>query len=374
MFYKTDEEGRTHGLCKLVAFFYYRNGTSKHFLIEESNYKHGELHGVSRHWEYTAHYCTPGGHFPLYELTYVDGVVDGPFKVYDNDTRLVKKEGTFKCGTQVRTRYGFSYPPCTLIGEYKSYTYFSPTVYGKQTLQEHIIYDADGNIADGPQQFAYDADGYIVGFITCTYKNGKRDGPWNAYSYTGDLLESATYSAGKKEGAYISYYVGTANSNYGKPLGIMRSATYKGGKLHGLLKTYDWPVDGKSRLHASEFWHNGAQIGKQALYQNGRPRQVITLKKDGSRLLHGPAWYYNDKDGSLVQKCNFKEGQLDGLLRFYNEKGICAQSILMCKGEPKEGSAMRFYDGETGQHVKSALIEHGESLDDLVTDGRTVRY
>lgn len=371
-FYKTDEEGRLHGTYKLAAFFNYRNGTSKHFLIEESNYKHGALHGLSRHWDYDAHYCTPGGHYPKYELTYVDGVVDGPFKEYEYRSSLIKKVGTFKRGAEVKvTNYGLRYPTIALIGDYKHYTYFSQHSYGKQLLVEHIIYNEDGTIADGPQHEEYCVDGCIVGFIASTYKGGQLDGPWNAYNYNGDLLESVTYRAGKKEGEYISYYTMTTSSAHfklGQQVGIKMRANYKGGQLNGLCQTYDWPVNGKSHLSATEIYRNGVQIGKQCLYSHGRLTEVTTLKKDGSRILHGPAWFYNEKDGSLVQKCNYNEGQLDGLLRIYNDNGICAQSILMHEGAPKEGSSVRVYNEETGVPVKNILVEYGASLEDLITN------
>ena len=46
------------------------------------------------------------------------------------------------------------------------------------------------------------------------YKDGKRDGPWIGYHYTGKVSEKGTYKEGKHDGPWVDYYKdGTVHEN-----------------------------------------------------------------------------------------------------------------------------------------------------------------
>ena len=372
-YYKTDADGKKHGTSRIyaTAFEHYTNqlGHLGQVLVEEANYEHGRLHGTRRLWNYSGHRNGTPTYYPTFELTYVGGEVDGPFKTYEMRSHYVAEEGTLRRGVPISTHGDIYIPAGYYVGEYKKYSLLARQLFDIHEPVEHLTYKDDGTLADGPQKSAcvranYYSEKLIVGSTHCNYKNGAIDGEFISLNFHGEVLDQGTYKSGKRVGAYVHYDadVNRDGNNFGRRYGIEEHAQYKDGRLHGHCK-----IMYNGRLVLSGTYSNGRQIGTQRIYQEGRLMEVTTLKSDGSCELHGPAAFYDPYTGALVQTCNYKNGFFDGPLRLYNERGVCTVSIIMKNGRPKEGSQMRLFDVD-GNLDETRIIEYGTFLCHLAED------
>lgn len=370
-YYKTDADGKKHGTSKIyaTAFDHYVTQISAEpVLIEEATYEHGRLHGVRRVWNYNGHRNGVPAYYPRYDITYVDGEVEGSFKTYEQHSHYIAEEGILRRGAPISTSGDLYILVGYYVGEYKKYSILAREFFDIHEPVEHLTYKEDGTLADGLQKLACvrrnDYSEQIVGSTYCNYNGGRLDGEFISINFRGEVIEQATYKNGKRVGAYvhIASEINADGKNFGRRCGIEERAQYKDGRLHGQCQIL---FDG--RLVLSGTYLNGRQIGSQRIYQEGRLMEVTTLKNDGSCELHGPAAFYDPYTGALVQTCNYKNGFFDGPLRLYNERGVCTVSIIMKNGRPKEGSQMRLFDVD-GNLDETRIIEYGTFLCHLAED------
>lgn len=355
-YYKLDADGKLHGIYRLYTTGAYIGKR----LVEEVNYVHGREHGVLRSWNVAKYYFT--NNYPSHEITYVDGEVDGPFKVYEYDSDMVEIEGTLKRGAPVKTNWAFNVPDGYCVGEYKQYSKYAREIFGITDPVAYMRYKEDGTYEDGQQILAYMRGNVIVGSIHCNIKNGLLDGEYIALNFRGEVLEHTSYRNGKKHGIYESYNCNMQESDnrFTARQDLYQRANYKNGLLHGARQFFS-----EGKVVASGNYSNGQQVGAQRIYSHGKLMEMSTLKQDGSGLLHGPATFCDRLSGAVVQTSNYKDGMLDGLLRLYDERGVCAVSIMMKAGAPKPGSQMHIF-AMNGEIVETTVIDHGTTLYDLV--------
>ena len=79
--------------------------------------------------------------------------------------------------------------------------------------------------------------GRTSGRIQCSYKKGKKHGPWFSYYENGQLLAKGTYKDGKQDGPWVSYW---SNGQLGS------KGTYKNSQREGPWKFFK--KDGTKRV------------------------------------------------------------------------------------------------------------------------------
>ena len=110
--------------------------------------------------------------------------------------------------------------------------------------------------------------GKVTGDTQGYLKDGRREGVWVTYYYSGALMFKGNYQNGKREGFYVDYY------STGE---IREKGNYENGEREGSWVGY---------------FKNG-QLSYKGNHKNG--------KKEG-------IWFTYNDDGALRSKDNFKDG------------------------------------------------------------------
>lgn len=193
-------------------------------LLEEKNYKNGQLEGEYKEYSIRGKLIEIG--------TYQSGLKHGQFKQYTYDGVLL---GTYVAGKIENEYFSAKYNNGTLKAEYKieRFDFYSGKIsnisgknYNEQgklikeisrTYEENKIIDKftkyeDGIIEKGTMvnlQYEGNYKKFFeinnVLFEEKNYKNNVLDGEYKRYSFEGNLEEKGQYINGKKEGTWITY-------------------------------------------------------------------------------------------------------------------------------------------------------------------------
>lgn len=188
------------------------------------------------------------------------------------------------------------------------FTYFKKdgTISAKmQHLGNHYAriqyYHANGNVM---------TDGY--------YLNEKKDSTWYNYTYNGMLSSIEAYDNDRLHGTSITFYIGDFNVDNPK---IFRKVEYDLGKINGVFKEY-FP---SGNIKVEGYYNQGLASNQWKEFRNDQSITKIYKFKNGN--LHG--WVYLfDKDGSLINRSFYKEGEylegnkLDAYFRFCEDNNL----------------------------------------------------
>jgi antitoxin component YwqK of YwqJK toxin-antitoxin module len=257
-------------------FFYYRGAKEK-----ESTYKEGVLHGPYKYFYDNSQVNVDG--------RYENGRKEGEWTWYTNKgTRDM--QGPFKEGAQ-----------------HGDWTYWYPT--GELSYLAH--FDMDKKV--GKWTYYY-KDGNI--FKEGTFADDKKNGMWKTWYEDGTLLMEGEYQDGLENGEW---------NNYWPEGGLKNKTTFKEGMMNGEWLSYH--PDGKSKLTGE--YKDNQKVGEWTEYfDNGRTKDIVTYKlfKKKSKIdysifkdrmvvvskKHGHSVSYSDKDYKITEEGDYKEGLKDG--------------------------------------------------------------
>ena len=215
----------------------------------------------------------------------------------------------------------------------------------------------EGALKDGFQQFKYpngniSSEGYI--------RNGKPDGYWKSYYVTGvlksegkrtsflldsvwvffdqagDTTEKISYLLGKRNGYYVKYQKDPVYGLY-----VYSTELFAGDRKEGVARIY-YP-EGKIRQTIP--YVNGKKDGLSREYD--REGKIITLLEynndfliSRSRINHTDAtgrkqgeWLDFYPDGAIRAERNYRDDQLHGYYKEYDEKGKLLVTLLYENGK-----------------------------------------
>jgi antitoxin component YwqK of YwqJK toxin-antitoxin module len=185
----------------------------------------------------------------------------------------------------------------------------------ERTLKERYLALIVSLLGKEKIQYEFDDFGRLKEKIS--YKNGKKDGPYECYGANRRYISKGMYKDDKKNGPCNVYYNNEWRTDGGEQL--MEMFTYKDGKLDGPCERY---------------------------YRNGRLMEKGTFKDDKKDGLH-EAYYEN---AQLREKCTYKDDKLDGLYESYYENGQLREKGSYINGK-KNGPYVSRYTG--GQLLKA---------------------
>lgn len=168
------------------------------------------------------------------------------------------------------------------------------------------------------------------------------DSVWNFYNERGDISEKINYIDGKKNGYFYSFnYFTNVNDSV---IGYLKSRElYLNNKKHGISEYYykDGTIyravnylEGKKNGFTREYNEQGVLV-LIIDYRDGRAvdRNVINQYKDS--LKHG-IWQEFYPNGKLKKEENYHEGQLHGLVKFYDLRGELLNAYRYESGSLKD--------------------------------------
>lgn len=325
------------------------DGVQKYFndkgdLTDQKNYKSGKLNGTS-----ISYY--ENGDIKTSE-NYKDDKTNGPS--YSNHVIGGKQcEGNFVDGER--------------DGKFTCY-------YANGTKKNEIMY-SKGKI-NGTYTI-FNAIGDVTGLYN--YLNGELDGKFTTY-YNGKILKSeAVYSKGKLQGSYKSYYInGSLEEEVIYENGKAKKSTeyYENGK-----KSLETIYDDNEKLQNYIYYNlngevyyqenfKGGELRTVLQYSRGNPKPVesnITKKTfsikdlDGKTLLTGEyfkgdrtgEWSYFYRNGTLKNKKQYKNNDLQGLSYAYDRSGEL-QSIINYSNDSISGLYETYENGKIAKEFMYA--------------------
>ncbi len=199
-------------------------------------------------------------------------------------------------------------------GEWAFYFYS-----GKKDATEHY---KNGKLEG--QQEDYFENG-VLSFRN-TYINGELDGPMVSYYYTGALKSIVPYKMGKIDGEEKKYY---SNGS------ILSVNNYSNDIQTGVSKNYYK----SGQLKEIQQYENGKQDGPyKSYYEDGTLNVEGQFKKEKAE----GEWKYNHENGKLREKRNYANDYQEGAYEEYYDNGKQASSYSSKKGKIN-GEAL-YYD------------------------------
>ncbi|MDR2920317.1 MAG: hypothetical protein LBV72_13265 [Tannerella sp.] len=198
--------------------------------------------------------------------------------------------------------------------------------------REYIV----ANFKDGLPEGKWETFRYNKLYEKRNYKKGRLDGKVITYGSDGKtVVAESTSSSGKRNGRYTTYYTNGQ---------LEKEQEFKEGKEHGYLRTYDqdgnikWDCyyeEGKmhgqqtqlfiSSLHGyyvkTSNYEHGVLVGDYSeVYPNGKIKEKGKYDKNGKKT---GTWTTGNKDGSLIDECEYKNGERDGKRKtFFNDNTV----------------------------------------------------
>lgn len=334
------ETGHTRGSDKNGKIIrYYRGGIVK----SVERYKKGELSGVCQLYHPNKQMMVEGN----YKGSISDGadeigIPDGVW-VYYHKNGYVDDERTYAQGKLLRSKnFKLRLDSAGLVR-----TIVDNQLYTGSLVKEGIIIDTylfpnlyttqviEGQF-DGDVCSYYTIGDELSVASTATYRNGKIDGVLKYYHTNGQLKTDALYIDGNPEGAYTTYYADSvATEPHGK---IEYTCTYKNGERNG---TAQW------------YYENG-QLCKQALYMDG--------SRDGERS----EW---NEDGTLISMYTYRADKKDGPYEEIDGEGYRGKGQY--KNDRKiyqesyrpDGKLRSIYEwGEDGENIRHDYYDENGKL------------
>jgi len=224
-------------------------------------YKHGR-------WDY--YWKDAKDYYVAQWLTFNNGTLNGPFKEIHNDSILV---GTYKNGVRE--------------GEFSIYRPLSLWWLGipPKNLEDESI------------------------LCSGKYYNGQKTGTWKSFSAAGTLISEGDYQNDQKQGEWKYYFEQYVDEKF-QPLSyssqLYLKENYVNGKLNGKTERTAYlnliPVMCDTSIGTVNPLDTCFQLQYRKVHE-------VTYYKNGE--LHGP-FEWQDADGKLVQKGEFRNGQVSG--------------------------------------------------------------
>lgn len=149
----------------------------------------------------------------------------------------------------------------------------------------------------------------------------------------GNLVEAGFISGGKRNGMWMTYYVG---NNAGK---VKTLASYSDGILNGPY----YELSNRGQIEKEVNYANNKYEGKFLVYKYGR---IIQEADYTDNKLNGSfKEYFNG--GGLQKEITYKNGKQDGVMRYYNENGDVTVEYQYKNGEKVSGGMVEKKAEET---------------------------
>jgi antitoxin component YwqK of YwqJK toxin-antitoxin module len=287
------------------------------YIVLNGSFKEGDKDSTWNYYYYTG---------DLEKTTnYQNGQLEGPYKYY-YDNGKVNVEGSYKAGQKAGlwtwyTNQGNKDMEGTFEADQQNgqWVYWYPT--GEISYTAHFKNDKKS----GQWTYLYKNG---VKFKEGNFEEDVKNGSWKTWYENGILLMEGNYLAGKEEGEWNNYWDDGTLKN---------KTTFKAGGMHGDWVSY-YP-SGKLKLTGK--YKNNFKTGKWSNYfENGKPKDEVTYKvfKEKSAIDYGimkkrvrlesrengPAVYYSNKDFKKTEEGNFKNGKKNGLWTAYYPGGRIA--------------------------------------------------
>ena len=295
----------------------------------------------------TTTYFYPDGNVKK-TLFYVDGLENGPAKIYDTSGMIIELI-TYKKGFITNRERINRYDSQELKhGKWK--TFYEDGSLQSEGNYKHGLkhgyfkeYDIEGNLLTAAKylndekqvnvaelkklevQTEYYPSGKVK--VRATYKDDKPEGIWREYNEEGEIEKSYIYKNGVVIGEGI--------------------VTEKGEKNGFWKEFYE-----NGELRAEGEYNSDVKTGEWKYYhQNGKLEQIGSFTEDGA--LEGQwKWYYDS--GITWREENYYEGKLDGMYVEYDDLGN-----IITKGEFIEGREEGFWFYELGDHREEGNYTEG---------------
>lgn len=280
------------------------------------------------------------------EIEYSKGLPTGKFKFYNTDgilfwdADLKKDEELYKGVIKFYSHKGdslgkmegiFSINSDWIINGNRNFDYLSVF----HDIAIDAIYDSKtvkGSYKNGS------ADGEWIDFVEgkisekTTVKKGKKDGLYERFSPSGEVLETGNYIDDKKEGVW-------SKKEYNKNNEVIRwsKKSYKDNKLDGEYENFEINLDRK--IYEKGNYKKGLKEGLWEYFVNDKPRlretyKIISTDFGEKAVLEG-LWSYYDEVGNLIETGNLIDNNSTGNWQyFYNNKLVMERNYST--GEKKE--------------------------------------
>lgn len=152
-----------------------------------------------------------------------------------------------------------------------------------------------------------DDHGNVLERFTWNPENYAKQGRYQAFYPSGELLEESNYESDTLDGLRTLYYQ-NGNPQY--------QENYQMGQFHGTFKAFH--ENGAVELQG-EYIDNAMQGEWKGYYDNGQLREVVLFEDNQE---NGPFVEYH-ANGNLKAEGTYKEGDTEhGILKEYNEEGV----------------------------------------------------
>ncbi len=142
----------------------------------------------------------------------------------------------------------------------------------------------------------------------------------------GNLVEEGFMLNGTKEGTWVTYF---PEKGFPKTVESFAGGTYNGVYLG---------FNDRGHVELRAGYKNNLLDGFWATYKFGRETETRSYKNG---QLDGVVRKYNDRTGKLLEEIHYKNGQYDGPYRFYNEEGQITVEYIYKAGTKVSGGEIR---------------------------------
>lgn len=353
---------------------YFSNGN----LYSTIPFKDGNRHGIQKIYHLNGNVKS--------EIAYVDNKIHGDYKTYFLDGNI-SEQGTYKYDL-LNGPYTTHYPDGTLESEAAyldgslngSYTYYDDDGkkhyfynYKKGDIIDYKFFNKKGEVLkEGKRrggEFYYNgfaANGNLTSEGLYDVSGGRK-GEWKYYGQNGNLLGKGIFENNLTQGIYTGFYpdgvtewIGNYKNdtlvgyyaNYHINGKIENQGGYKNGMQQGEWRFYY--IDGS--LKSINFYHKGEFHGIQEYYgDDGKLTNTAIYEYDN--LLSET---FNDHNGNLFQKLDYKPTEKNSLLIFNHYNGNAHTKTSYIHGIKHGAYNSYYFDGKLeteGEYLNGS--QHG---------------
>jgi len=249
-------------------------------VLEENYDRRGKFHGPYTAWR--------NKKTPRFKGDYDHGKKTGPW-VWTDKENTIEREGTYVDNKRDGVWNEYWEKKLTFTGTYTRGKPDGTFIYNDRNGHEVGRFE----ITDGTGTMLTFHGNKKPSSREKLYK-GSRDGVYQELTTRGKVTLEGHYASNVRHGSWKEWTLDGV---------LMSEATYKRGKLDGVVKKY---VDGK--LSTESTWREGKAEGPYAELRDGKPAvtgQFANDRKTGT-------WTHNDPTGSVTLVATYVDGVLDG--------------------------------------------------------------